>query len=329
MNGRVYDANIGRFIGADPFVQAPYFSQSLNRYSYTFNNPLAFTDPSGFITSPDGPDEGPDNEPTQPRTGSYHGIGANFRGFTNHNERSDAARGLRAIRNPETFQGPVRPGAFPHYTSFITQLNSSAYAKQPLSTNSWTAELGQGFLNAVPGAYYAGKSELAWREGRYGYSVALYGAALADAFVGVATLGQSSLVAGVTRAGSGFARAAPTLSMDVDLLAQYGPRVAAESGGFFNVVTHADENFAAVLRNGEWLSLSHRVLARFIQGAAGYTGQPVRLIACSSGACATGLAQNLANKLGVPVLAPTADAFVSQTGAFWTSGEWRLFTPGL
>lgn len=48
MNGRVYDPVIGRFMSADPFVQAPYFSQSLNRYSYTFNNPLSFIDPSGF-----------------------------------------------------------------------------------------------------------------------------------------------------------------------------------------------------------------------------------------------------------------------------------------
>lgn len=48
MNGRVYDPNIGRFISADPFVQAPFFSQSLNRYSYALNNPLRYTDPSGF-----------------------------------------------------------------------------------------------------------------------------------------------------------------------------------------------------------------------------------------------------------------------------------------
>jgi len=48
MNGRVYDPVIGRFLSADPFVQAPYYSQSLNRYSYVFNNPLTFTDPSGF-----------------------------------------------------------------------------------------------------------------------------------------------------------------------------------------------------------------------------------------------------------------------------------------
>jgi RHS repeat-associated protein len=49
MNGRVYDPKIGRFLFADPFVQSPLMSQSLNRYSYVMNNPLSFTDPSGFF----------------------------------------------------------------------------------------------------------------------------------------------------------------------------------------------------------------------------------------------------------------------------------------
>jgi RHS repeat-associated protein len=49
MNGRVYDPTLGRFISADPFIQAPLNSQSLNRYSYVMNNPLSYTDPSGFF----------------------------------------------------------------------------------------------------------------------------------------------------------------------------------------------------------------------------------------------------------------------------------------
>jgi RHS repeat-associated protein len=50
LNGRVYDPTIARFMSADPHVQAPYRSQSLNRYSYTWNNPLNQTDPTGFDT---------------------------------------------------------------------------------------------------------------------------------------------------------------------------------------------------------------------------------------------------------------------------------------
>ena len=34
MNGRIYDPKLGRFLQADPFVQAPKDSQSLNRYTY-------------------------------------------------------------------------------------------------------------------------------------------------------------------------------------------------------------------------------------------------------------------------------------------------------
>jgi RHS repeat-associated protein len=48
MNGRVYDPRIGRFVSPDPIVQAPYFSQSYNRYAYVINNPVSMVDPSGF-----------------------------------------------------------------------------------------------------------------------------------------------------------------------------------------------------------------------------------------------------------------------------------------
>jgi RHS repeat-associated protein len=49
LNGRVYDPTIGRFMSADPIVQNPYHSQSFNRYSYVWNNPLNATDPTGFV----------------------------------------------------------------------------------------------------------------------------------------------------------------------------------------------------------------------------------------------------------------------------------------
>jgi RHS repeat-associated protein len=43
MNGRVYDPTIGRFTSADPTN-----GSGLNRYAYAGNNPLTFTDPSGY-----------------------------------------------------------------------------------------------------------------------------------------------------------------------------------------------------------------------------------------------------------------------------------------
>jgi RHS repeat-associated protein len=49
MNGRVYDPTVGRFISPDPYIQEPNMSQSFNRYSYVWNNPLRYTDPTGEI----------------------------------------------------------------------------------------------------------------------------------------------------------------------------------------------------------------------------------------------------------------------------------------
>jgi RHS repeat-associated protein len=48
LNGRLYDPLIGRMISADPMVPQPMNGQAWNRYSYVVNNPLAFTDPSGY-----------------------------------------------------------------------------------------------------------------------------------------------------------------------------------------------------------------------------------------------------------------------------------------
>jgi RHS repeat-associated protein len=48
LNGRVYDPMVGRMISADPTVPDPLNAQTWNRYSYVGNDPLAFTDPSGF-----------------------------------------------------------------------------------------------------------------------------------------------------------------------------------------------------------------------------------------------------------------------------------------
>ncbi len=57
MNGRQYapkevplgdDPLIGRFLQADPIIQEPYNLQNFNRYTYVLNNPLAFTDPTGY-----------------------------------------------------------------------------------------------------------------------------------------------------------------------------------------------------------------------------------------------------------------------------------------
>jgi len=47
---RPYAPALGRFLQADTLVPDPGNPQSLNRYAYTLNNPLRYTDPSGHLT---------------------------------------------------------------------------------------------------------------------------------------------------------------------------------------------------------------------------------------------------------------------------------------
>lgn len=49
MNGRIYDPTLGRFLQPDPVIQAPDNPQNWNAYTYVFNNPYRYTDPSGMI----------------------------------------------------------------------------------------------------------------------------------------------------------------------------------------------------------------------------------------------------------------------------------------
>jgi RHS repeat-associated protein len=52
MRGRMYDPKLHRFLTPDPFVQAPTYGQSHNPYTYAFNSPLRYVDPTGMQNEP-------------------------------------------------------------------------------------------------------------------------------------------------------------------------------------------------------------------------------------------------------------------------------------
>jgi RHS repeat-associated protein len=47
---RMYSPRLGRFLSADTIVPEPKYPQALNRYSYVYNNPLKYVDPTGHET---------------------------------------------------------------------------------------------------------------------------------------------------------------------------------------------------------------------------------------------------------------------------------------
>jgi RHS repeat-associated protein len=52
MNGRVYDPVTAMFYSPDPLIQAPENWVNYNRYGYCMNNPLIYSDPSGYNNQP-------------------------------------------------------------------------------------------------------------------------------------------------------------------------------------------------------------------------------------------------------------------------------------
>jgi RHS repeat-associated protein len=90
MNGRLYDPRIGRFISADPIGESSKVPGGLNRYSYVFNNPFKFVDPTGYTSCSGivrcwvqwimGGSPGDDQEANQGNQGNQGNAGANSEG---------------------------------------------------------------------------------------------------------------------------------------------------------------------------------------------------------------------------------------------------------
>lgn len=106
--------------------------------------------------------------------------------------------------------------------------------------------------------------------------------------------------------------------------------------GRFDIAVHADQKSFWV-RTGpgdkDWMKIPTNGVAEFMK-ARGYTGGPVRLIACELGALPNGPAQKLANELGSGVLAPTGKVWIHPDGRLTIgvrpdkiAGKWVWFAP--
>ena len=85
------------------------------------------------------------------------------------------------------------------------------------------------------------------------------------------------------------------------------------------------------------VAVDQRALATFLKNK-GYSGGPIRLVSCNAGALTDGIAQDLANKIGVEVIAPSQYVYIWNDGSLTLSssissqyefaGNWMKFLPG-
>ncbi len=139
MKGRMYDPKIGRFLTMDPLVQAPLSGQSWNPYSYVFNNPLSYVDPSGF--------EG-DKPPIMP-------IGSTERVNPDGSMDVTITYPPRQPPKADPKESGEQVGAFVPPVDVSTLGSSSGVVTQPVTTapTSWTqhplVQLEGGFLGGL------------------------------------------------------------------------------------------------------------------------------------------------------------------------------------
>ncbi len=99
-------------------------------------------------------------------------------------------------------------------------------------------------------------------------------------------------------------------------------RTDIDPNGSFDVIAHGSAQNIEVLTARGPVTVDQRVAGRLIENSPGYTaGQPVRLLSCDTGACDAGFAQNLANKMGVPVQAPTELVWAYGNGSMVVAGS--------
>lgn len=90
--------------------------------------------------------------------------------------------------------------------------------------------------------------------------------------------------------------------------------------GYSDIIMHGSptELLAYGLDGEEW-SYNAKEAAELIRNSREFCGQPIRLIACQTGALPDGIAQQIADELGVSVLAPTETVTVDIDGEMFIS----------
>ena len=156
---RWYDPLLGRFTQADTLIPDPSAPQAFNRYAYTLNNPLRYTDPSGhrWVDPPD------DTDNSNNSGGHHHG------GCGRGGGRHGGGHGWNWRRWTYRYIVPWIPfigsGAQIHqgFNTAKSAAQSPDFARQQLIYQQWSAMNCPGVCHRSPEATEAAYGEDVWR----------------------------------------------------------------------------------------------------------------------------------------------------------------------
>lgn len=101
-------------------------------------------------------------------------------------------------------------------------------------------------------------------------------------------------------------------------------RKDADVNGFQDVVAHGTSDSVFVEHKGQQIEIDHRTLSRLLTQNKASSGKPIRLLSCCTGQNSSGFAQNLANKLNRPVIAPSDYLWVEPNGAYFVAAGQKV-----
>ncbi|HET7661684.1 MAG TPA: hypothetical protein VFK66_14935 [Oryzihumus sp.] len=194
-------------------------------------------------------------------------------------------------------------------------------------------ELAKGYVNAARHPAELGKSVVDWDTWA------------ANPARAVGHLGGNAIGAAVTGGGSAAARAGlisrlrpsalfrkapnPPYELSIISFAEHDPlgtyaRNVRPLDGHYDVAAHGNELQVQVHgTEGQAERLGADKLAKLIVEQPDYDGGPVRLLSCFTGSSPTGIAQQLADRLGVNVVAPSSKLWMWPDGEMAVGLDWK------
>ena len=131
--------------------------------------------------------------------------------------------------------------------------------------------------------------------------------------------GRSRLYAGAYGAGKYVAGNRDYMRAGELFSVRIARRKDIDPQGFYDVIAHGTEKTIQVEHNGETVEITHRAFVQLIKKDSEWKGRAVRLLSCDTGKIAHGFAQGLADRLGVPVKAPTELVWADWRGNYFVA----------